>query len=306
MAKYQHYTSEQKEKARNTDLVELLRSRGETLKRSGKDFVWQHGDEKICVRGNLWYHHYTHDGGDAISFVQKYMGMTYQEAMQFLTDEGSGELKQATPVEKKEKGEFALPAKSDSFRKMYGYLLHSRGISYDVISTFVKQGMLYESADYHNAVFVGYDKNNIAQHANLRGTNSKSSFKCNTENSRPEYSFHWHGMGERLYVFESPIDMLSYITMNPDGWKDQSYCACCGVGYQVMWQMLQDNPYIKTVVVCLDNDQAGKNATKRMVEDLYEKGITSEILFPEHKDWNEDLLQAQDPAEGQEVALCQA
>ena len=53
---YIPFTEEQKERARTTDLVSLLRSQGETLKRSGKEYEWRDGSEKVTVRGNLWYH----------------------------------------------------------------------------------------------------------------------------------------------------------------------------------------------------------------------------------------------------------
>ena len=40
MSGYIHFTPEQKEQARMTDLVDLLRRNGETLKRSGSEYHW--------------------------------------------------------------------------------------------------------------------------------------------------------------------------------------------------------------------------------------------------------------------------
>lgn len=40
---YIHFTAGQKEAARQTDLVALLQSQGERLKRSGKEYVWRDG-----------------------------------------------------------------------------------------------------------------------------------------------------------------------------------------------------------------------------------------------------------------------
>lgn len=59
-----------------------------------------------------------------------------------------------------------------------------------MLYTFVHRGMVYESADYHNAVFVGYDENGIPRHAHKRGTGSESTYKGNAEGSDPRYSFH--------------------------------------------------------------------------------------------------------------------
>lgn len=59
---YIHFTEEQKQQARQTDLVALLQSQGEHLKRSGKEYVWRDGSEKVTVRGNLWFHQYERIG----------------------------------------------------------------------------------------------------------------------------------------------------------------------------------------------------------------------------------------------------
>ena len=83
-----------------------------------------------------------------------------------------------------------------------------------MLSAFVHKGMIYESADYHNAVFVGYDEHGIARHAHKRGTGSESTYKGNAESCDPRYSFHWTGTDNTLYLFEAPIDIL--IAEQPD------------------------------------------------------------------------------------------
>ena len=59
---------------------------------------------------------------------------------------------------------------------------------------------------------------------------------------------------------------------------------------RVLWQMMKDNSQINTIYLCLDNDEAGHKASKRISDALFIKGIKHEILVPAHKDWNEDLL----------------
>jgi hypothetical protein len=150
--------------------------------------------------------------------------------------------------------------------------------------------MIYESTQYHNAVFVGYDLNDVARHAHNRGTGSKSSYKGNASGSMPEYSFHWHGTSDKLYLFEAPVDMLSFISMNQNGWHRHNYASACSVSDIVLWQMMKDNSNIKKVCLCLDNDDAGQAASKRIADKLFIKEIPFEVLVPVHKDWNEDLL----------------
>ena len=54
------------------------------------------------------------------------------------------------------------------------------------------------------------------------------------------------------------------------------------------------------VYLCLDNDDAGHKASERMAEQLRERGVMTERLVPELKDWNEDLLHTQK----EELAPC--
>lgn len=288
--KYIHFTAEQKEQARLTDIADLLRRQGEVLKKSGSELVWRDGSEKVTVRGNLFFHQYEGSGGDAIDFVRKYYNLDYPEAVNYLLNGSSATLTRVDSTPQKPSEPFELPPRNDNMRRVYAYLHIQRGINREVLNTFIHSKMIYESAEFHNAVFVGYDRNGVPRHAHKRGSGSESQFKCNQSGSTPEHSFHWHGRSDRLYLFEAPIDMLSYISLHSDGWQKHSYAASCGVSEHVMWQMMKDNPNIHTVYLCRDNDLKGQEANKRTTDALFIKGIKSEILIPNHKDWNEDLL----------------
>ena len=291
MSTYIHFTDEQKERARKTDLVELLRSQGETLKRSGKEYEWRDGSRKVTVRGNLWFHQYDRQGGDAIDFVRRFYNKDYPEAMEFLLGNGSGVLITAPPVVKDAKP-FKLPPKNDNMRRVFAYLNITRGIDKDVLYAFVHRNMIYESAKHHNAVFVGYDKDDNPRHANKRGCGSQSSYKGNECGSQSEYSFHWNGRSKYIFLFEAPIDMLSFISMHKENWKTHSYAASCSVSDRVLFQCLKDNPNINYVYLCFDNDAPGQAAAYRISKKLSDMEIQSENLIPLHKDWNEDRLAA--------------
>ena len=291
MSQYIHFTEQQKTQARQTDIAELLRSQGETLKRSGSESEWMDGGQKVTIRGNLWYHQYEQVGGDAVDFVRRFYNKSYPEAREYLLGGSGGTLAVSPSVQKEEKP-FVLPPKNDNMRRVFAYLLNRRGIDREVLYAFVHKGMIYESADYHNAVFVGFDSNGNPKHAHKRGTGSESSYKGNVSGSQPEYSFHWSGQSDTLYLFEAPIDMLSFISMQKEGWRQHSYAASCSVSDRVLFQMLKDNPNIRQVVLCLDSDEPGQTAAKRIADKLFVQGTASEILVPVHKDWNEDLLAA--------------
>ena len=182
-----------------------------------------------------------------------------------------------------------LPPKHENMRRVYGYLICRRGLHKDVLDAFSYRGLVYESADYHNAVFVGVDREGKPRHIHKHSTAAQGSFKGNAPGSEPEFSFHWIGGGDILFLFEAPIDMLSFITLHKQSWKSSSYVAACGVSDRVLWETMKDRPYITKVCLCLDNDEARQKAAQRISEALTEKNIQNQILVPTRKDWNEDL-----------------
>ena len=259
---YIHFTKEQREQARRTDLANFLIHQGEKVRKSGSEYEWLDGSQKVTIRGHLWYHQYEQKGGQIIT----------------------------SPTIEKSHKPFELPPRNDRMSRVFSYLLLTRGIDKDVLFEFVRNRMIYESADFHNAVFVGYDSSGKPRHAHKRGTVTSNPYKGNVAGSQPEYSFHFNGTSDKIFLFEAPIDMLSYISMHKKNWKEHSYAASCSVSDRVLFQCLKDNPNIKNVFLCFDNDKAGQTANKRIADKLTSMNNKSEILIPIHKDWNEDIL----------------
>ena len=240
MGTYIHFTDEQKERANSVDLEEFLRQRGEKLLRAGRESRLAR-IRHITVRGSEWYDHIARRGGHAVSFVQHFYGTSYQEAMELLLGKELGKAYPAAQPKREEPPKpFVLPPPHTDMRRVYAYLMKQRHISRGVISRFARAGLLYEDAKYHNCVFVGTDEQGVPRHAHKRSTNSQGkSFKVNVEGSRPQYSFHHAGRDGLLYVFEAPIDLLSFLTLYPEGWQEHSYVALCGTGGQAIHWMLE-------------------------------------------------------------------
>lgn len=282
-------TDTEYKQAKYTDLTSFLRSQGQELKRVGSEYLWINAGQKITIRSHMWFNHYEHVGGDAISFVCRYGHMDFGQAVSYLLKQDGRCICTAAPRQPVKKT-FRLPAASRSAELVRYYLQEERQIAPEILQVFMDKGLIYESARYHNAVFVGRDAAGQPRHASLRSVTGKTPFKANVGGSRPEYSFHWNGKSAQLYVFEAPVDLLSFISMNPENWQQHSYAACCGVCDRVLFQMLEDCPYIRTVFLCLDNDATGRSANDRIAAKLCARGIQNEILVPECKDWNEDLV----------------
>ncbi|MCC8140659.1 MAG: DUF3991 and toprim domain-containing protein [Lachnospiraceae bacterium] len=295
MSGYVHFTEEQKQRANAVNLEIFLSGQGERLLRSGREKRLA-SDHSITVRGNRWYDHAEGKGGCAIDFVQKFYGQSFPDAVTMLL---GGEQGQAYPCSESVREEtakpFVLPPVHSDMRRAFAYLTRTRCIDRNVVSAFAEKKMLNEDAKYHNVVFVGYDRQGVARHAHKRGTYTKGdAFKGNVEGCDPRYSFHFTGVSDTLYVFEAPIDMLSFITLYQKDWQNHSYVALCGVSEHAMLQMMKDCPQINRIALCLDNDEAGMKARERLGEILkgrcyQEKEVFS--LLPEKKDWNEDLTE---------------
>ena len=287
---YINFTDQQKEQAKNTDLAGFLRTRGETLKRSGSEWEWLHDGAKITIRGNKWYHQYEQAGGTAIDFVRCFYKVDYPEAMQMLLGSNVGTVIQDEAPQKKNKP-FTLPEPNRNMRRVFAYLMKQRFIDQKVIAFFAHNKMLYEDADFHNAIFVGYDENGVARHAHKRGTYTDSRYKGNIDGSLSEYSFHYIGTSNRLYVFEAPIDMISFISLYPENWQQHSYVALCSVIEHAAIHLLKQNQSINEVYLCLDHDKAGMEGCYRIAENI--RTLNPEYiirrLIPSQKDWNEML-----------------
>ena len=157
---------------------------------------------------------------------------TFRLAVQELLGRTVTPLSHSPPkaIAKEEKKEFKLPEANANMHRVYAYLIKQRFIAPDIISYFAKQHTLYEDKEHHNAVFVGVDENGVPRQASKRSTSTfGNAFRITCEGSDTKYSFSHFGKSSRLYVFEAPIDMMSFLTLYPKDWQQHSYIAMNGV-----------------------------------------------------------------------------
>ena len=226
--------------------------------------------------------------------MQYYYGMNFADAVQSLlgytvTPQQHSPPKKAEAAEKKK--EFRLPDANEDMHRVYAYLIKKRFIAPELINYFAKNHMLYEDKEHHNAVFVGLDENGIPRQASKRSTSTYgNSFRITVEGSDTRYSFSRFGTSDKLYVFEAPIDMLSFITLFPDNWQEHSYIALNGVYEHPLLKALETHDTLQQICFCTDNDEGGIDGYERLSDILAEKGYTNiQRCAPEYKDWNEQL-----------------
>ena len=295
---YIPFTDEQKQLANSVDLAEYLRVRGEKLERVGIEHKLIYYDssgkhDSITIRGSKWFDHKNQTGGGAIKFMQEFYDMDFQTAVQELLGQRVTPLSHSPPkaIAKEEKKEFRLPQANTNMHRVYAYLIKQRFIAPEVITHFAKQHTLYEDKEHHNAVFVGIDENGVPRQASKRSTNSYgNSFRITCQGSDTRYSFAHFGESKRLYVFEAPIDMMSFLTLYPKEWQKHSYIDMNGVYENAVLTALKNHSNMSEVILCVDNDEGGIEAVDRLKDILTENGYTDvKRLAPKFKDWNEVL-----------------
>ena len=286
------YTQEQIDRANRADIADFLRTQGETLERAGNEYRWKRHDS-LTVRENKWYRHSQSKGGGPIDFVMEFCGRSFTEAVQLLTGElGEGKPEQTAPPPL---SDFRLPPRSPDPGQVKRYLTEARRIDEDVTGFFLSTGDIYEEAAHHNAVFVGRDESGIPRYAHQRGTTGN--FRLDVKGSDKAFNFCYRGEGEKLFVFEAPVDLLSFLCLFKKDWQKHSYLSLGGVGEKALVRFLSDRPSVKTIYLCLDSDEAGNEACSRIAK-LTPEGLTVHRLVPLFKDWNEVLQRRAEIADG--------
>ncbi len=282
-----NYTQAQIDRANAVSLEDFLRTQGETLIKSGREYRWKEHDS-LTVRGNKWFRHSQSKGGYPIDFVMEFYGKSFPEAVQMLTGEngeGQTEATTAPPTA------FHLPLHNRTADRAIQYLCESRGLNKTLVEDFLLSGDIYEDAKRHNVVFVGRDRSGTPRYAHVRGT--ADPFRQDIAGSDKSYPFHYEGNGNQLFVFEAPIDLLSFICLYPQDWRTRSYLALGGVSGKALDRFLSERKDTRKVFLCLDSDTAGSEACTRLAQDI--PGEIAVIrLVPARKDWNDVLRQQGD------------
>lgn len=296
---YIPFTEEQKMMANSVELAEFLRMRGEKLERVGREFKLIYSDgsgrhDSITMSGSRWFDHKNQIGGGAIKFMQYYYNMDFSTAVQELLGQTITPLSHAPPkavVHEEKPKEFKLPKANENMHRVFAYLIKQRFIAPEIITHFAKNRTLYEDKEHHNSVFVGVDEKGIPRQAHKRSTSTfGKSFRQTIEGSDTKYSFAHFGNSEKLFIFEAPIDMLSYLTLHPENWQKNSYIAMNGVYENAVLTALKGHSNLSEIVICTDNDEGGIEAVDRLSDILKKNGYANiKRLVSKFKDWNEDL-----------------
>lgn len=261
-------TREQIRQAKEWDLLSYLQAfEPEELRKAGTEYYTVSHDS-LKISNGIWHWHSRGIGGKtALDYLIKVRGMDFVSAVEALCCENApaqdskNTRKEPEQEKRARKEKFYLPEGDRIGAAMVSYL-QKRGIDGDIINQCIRLGILYESREHHNCVFIGYDPEERPRYACLRGTGS--SFMGEMAGSDKDYSFYLPAREKDspfVAVAESPIDALSVaslLKMQGEEWGKNYYLSLGCTAPRGLMQFLRDHPAVTAVSLCLDNDQAGQ------------------------------------------------
>jgi len=284
-------------KAKEMDLLTYLQSyEPHELVRIGSTTYCTRTHDSLKISNGKWHWHSRGIGGrSALDYLIKVRGLQFKAAVGQIMGWAAIQPPVSAPQKKVEMNAFALPPKNLTSNRMMDYL-QGRGIAIAIIKYCCDRGLLYESAPYGNAVFVGRDEMDAPRYAALRGER----FMGEVAGSSKRYSFGISSVKpcDTVNLFESPIDLLSYATLlrlkrrNP--WRD-NLLSLSGVSKSskalpaALEQFLENHPDTRNVVCRFDNDAVGHDAAGAIRMELEGRCLVYSEPPPSGKDYNEYL-----------------
>ena len=235
-----------------------------------------------------------------LDYLVKVKGYSFIQAVETILGRSAVVPPTAKLPPKVSQRQLLLPEQNPSADRVVRYL-RGRGIHPVIIDHCLKNRILYESAKYHSAVFIGRDKDGHARYAAIRGT--KGAYKGEATGSDKHYSFSIaeNPASDTVHVFESAIDLMSFATLQlfeGTNWRSNNMLSLAGVFKTkrtdvvpiALSQYLADHPQVKSLYLHLDNDEIGRGAVAGIVAGL--KGAYEVFDEPPAygKDYNEQLM----------------
>lgn len=303
MGKYQKNI----EAARRITVMQYLETYhpGELVRKTDREYCTRTHDSLIITPANGFFHWFSRNvgGNNAIDYLTKVEGMDFVSAVRLLNEmapvAASFQPAKAAPVKPHEPRPFTLPTPDRNAEAVVAYLMH-RGISPKVLRYCVGSGILYQTTrgNYRNCVFVGKDEHGVARCAFQRGC--QGTFRGDVSGSQKQYGFLISAEDpacDTVEIYEAPIDAMSGATIrqykHDRPWRSVHYLALGGLNHQPLEYFLSQHPYVKTVVLCFDRDEPGRNFAGTVAKKLTEKNLVVVDMPPAvGKDYNEYLLAA--------------
>lgn len=294
------------ERVRQIDLLTYMQTyEADNLVRMGAKTYRTREHDSLKISNGKWFWWSRGFGGvSALDYLIKVREMKFTDAVQLLAGSGIEYETYSKQNEPPREKRLELPARNRNCSRVICYL-KSRGLHEALIHECIRTGLIYESAKYHNAVFVGKDEKGIPKYAACRGTVTGSSFKGDVSGSDKNFSFRLASAkkSNSVHLFEAAIDLLSYATYLM--WEGQDYhrenlLSLSGV-YQpndsgemkipiALKYFLKQHEEIQKIYLHLDNDEAGRSSAQAIAAELEDRYRVIDCHPSTGKDVNDFLL----------------
>ncbi|MGG1597472.1 DUF3991 domain-containing protein [Paenibacillus naphthalenovorans] len=301
-----YVNKEQIERAKQWDLLAYLQHvEPYELVRLSRNVYSTRTHDSLKISNGKWFWWSRGIGGrSALDYLIKVRDMSFTDAVLHIDGQELEQAPMRSPkyVPGSVAKQLELPERYDNANRVTAYL-SKRGIHRSVIDFCLETGKLYESRRYHNAVFVGFDRDGIPRYAAIRGTTaSRYLGEAVGSDKRFSFSLPARETGTTLHLFESAVDLLSFCTMQQiagKDWRQSHHLSLAGIhsskqqGRQLpvaLTQYLKMYPQINRIALHLDQDEPGRQAA-RTIRTLLPSSISVADEPPKFgKDVNDELL----------------
>lgn len=247
---------EQLARAREMDLLTYLRccEPDELVSVGGNAYATKSHDSLKISNGEWYWWSRGVGGSSALDYLTTVRKLSLPDAVQRILSAGGVPLAEPPRRKAHPTKSFSLPPRHADNRRVFSYLC-GRGIDPEIINHCIKHGLLYESAQHHNCVFVGFAGDRPA-YAMQRGTLQDKRFVGEVAGSDKRYSFAvpaTPGGSATLCIFESAIDALSYLTLLKQrgrDWRKANTLSLGGVGKEDRQLPPAFSRYLKAAPLC--------------------------------------------------------
>lgn len=292
------------EKVRTLSAFDYLRNYApDLLVKNGRTDYYHRDHDSLHFSNGKWYWWSQGKGGtSALDYLIIVEGYEFKEACNYLSELMNVSAPVTTYYHSKPAKSFELPIKDKNNDLVIRYLCEVRKINKGIVDDFISKGMIYQSANFKNAVFVGYDGDKPA-YAFKRSI--FKNFKLDHAGSNKAFSFNYTNPNSNtLHVFEAAIDLLSYMTllkMDEMDYTEFNYLSLAGASDKIaskseadipiaLKAYLERNPNIKTIIFHLDNDKVGIGTTAKIISILNSNYQCIDEHPYVYKDVNEELI----------------
>lgn len=286
--------------ARQIDLLSYLQTYepGELVKLPGNNYCTREHDSLKISNGKWHWFSRGIGGRTALDYLVKVKEMPFTDAVRLLTGAPIQTYVPSKEHTAPKERNLLLPEVDTNCDEVKKYL-QGRGIHPTIIDYCIENKLLFQTVNYKNALFVGYDNTGKPRYGALRSTFSAYKSEATGSDKRYSFSIAANPTADTVHVFESAIDLMSYATLQlyeGGEWKSTPMLSLAGVFAPkrqgvvpvALSKFLSENPQITTLRLHLDNDEVGRAAAAGIVEGLKDYTVIDEPPAS-GKDVNEQL-----------------